>query len=99
MNVRLRADVSSDNVDVPDLLEACVGNDDRATRRKLAKVLDRVHVEVNLIRNSEPHVILGPARLTLDVEIVIDVDVVGRAVAAACSTPKRKGRNQIVVNR
>src|SRR5271166_4198347 len=98
MNMSLGADVSPDNVDVTDLLERCIRDHDGAARGELTQILHRVHVEVNLVRNSEPHMVLCPACQALDVEIVINVHVVGGAIAAAGSTSKRKSGDQIVVN-
>ncbi len=63
------------------------------------QILHRIHVEVNLIGNSEPHMVLGPPSQALDVEVVIDVDVVGGAVAAAGAASEGECRHKIVVNR
>ncbi len=55
-------------------------------------ILHRVHVEINLIGNSEPHMSLCPPSHALDVEVVIDVDVIGGAVAAAGAASEGEGR-------
>ena len=62
------------------------------------QILYRVHVEVDLIGNSEPHMGLCPPSHALDVQVVIDVDVVGGAVAAAGSAAEGKGRHHVVVD-
>ncbi len=81
-----------------DLLQSRIGNDDGGARRKLAHILHRVHVEINLIGNPEPHMGLRPPSHTLDVEVVIDIYVIGGAVAAAGATSEGEGGHQIVVN-
>src|SRR5208283_1768166 len=60
---------------------------------------DRIHVEVNLIGYPEPHMVLCPPSQTFDIKVVIDVDVVGGAVAATGAASEGEGRDQIVVNR
>jgi hypothetical protein len=92
-------DVAPDQVHVPDLLHGGIGNNNGGARGELAYILHRVQVEVNLIRNSEPHMRLRPPSHTLDVEVVIDIDVIRGAVAAAGPASEGKGGHQIVVNR
>ena len=65
---------------------------------KAAQILHGVHVEVNLIGNAEPHMRLCPPGHAFDIQVVIDVDVVGGAVAAAGAAAKRKGRHHVVVD-
>ena len=81
-----------------DLLQDWIGDDDGRARWELAQILHRVHVEINLIGNSEPHMGLCPPSHALDVEVVIDIYVVGGAVAAAGAASERKSGHQVVVN-
>src|SRR5271167_2352284 len=64
----------------------------------MAQVLHRVQVEVDLIRNAEPHMGLCPPRHTLSVEVVVHIDIVHRAVAAAGSAAEGEGGHHVVVN-
>ena len=75
--------VAPDDIHVAELFQCRAGNNDGRLRWKLVYVLHRVHVEINLIGNSEPHMGLGPPSHSLDIEVVIDIYVVGGAVAAA----------------
>ncbi len=68
-------------------------------RWELAQILHRVQVEINLIGNPEPHMGLCPPSHALDVEVVIDIYVIGGAVAAAGPASEGEGGHQIVVNR
>src|SRR5215467_603546 len=80
------------------LLQNRVGNDNRGTRWELAQILDRIAIEVDLVGNAVPHMCLGPPGHSLDVQIVIDIDVVRGAIAAAGAAAERKGRYQIVIH-
>ena len=91
--------VAPDNIDVAHLLQSRIRNDDGGARRELAHILHRVHVEINLIGNSEPHMGLCPPSHALDIEVVIDIDVIGGAVAAAGAASEGEGGHQVVVNR
>ena len=77
--------VAPDDVHVADLLQDRIGDDDGGARRELAQVLHGVQVEVDLIGNAEPHMGLCPPGHAFDIQVVIHVDVVGGAVAAAGS--------------
>ncbi len=90
--------VAAHLVHVAELLQGGVGDDEGRTRWKVSEVLNRVHVEVNLVGNTKPHVCLRPARYALDVEVVVDVDIVGRAVAAARPAAEGEGRDHVVVH-
>src|SRR5208337_5148702 len=85
-------------VDVADLLQSWTRNDDRRARYELAHILHRVPVEIDLVGNSKPHMGLGPPSHTLDVEVVIDIDVVGRAVAAAGAAAEGERWREVVVD-
>ena len=97
-HLRLRRKRAPDDVDVADLLQRWIGDDEGRARREVAQVLHRVHVEVDLIGNSEPHMGWRPSRHALDVQVVIDVDVVGGAVAAAGAAAERERRHHVVVD-
>ena len=98
MDVSSRRNVAPDNVYMADLLQSWIGDDDGGARRELAQILHGVHVEIDLIGNSEPHMGLCPPRHALDVEVVIDIYVIGGAVAAAGPASEGKGGHQVVVN-
>ena len=95
---RLRRKVPPDDVEVADLLQNRIGNDDGGARGELTQGLHGVHVEINLIGNAEPHRRLGPPRNPLDVEIMIDINVIRGAVAAAGPASEREGGHHVVVN-
>ena len=83
MDVSLLRNVAPNDINVAHMLQSRIGNDDGGARRELPQVLDSVHVEINLIRNPEPHVSLRPPSHALDVEVVINIDVVGSTVPPA----------------
>src|SRR5208282_153580 len=70
-----------DDVDVPEPLQRRVRNNNGGAGRELMHVLHRIQVEINLIGNPEPHMGLCPPSHALDVEVVIEIDVIGGAVA------------------
>src|ERR1035438_3614016 len=81
-----------------DLLHGRVGNNDGGARRELPQVFHRIHVEVNLIWDTEPHMRLCPPRHAFDVEVMKDVYVIGGAVATAGPATEREGRHHVVVH-
>ena len=89
---------ASDQVCVPDLLQSRTSHDDGGKRRKLTYILHRVHVEVDLIGDSVPHMRLCPPSHTFDIQVVIDIHVVGGAVAATSAASERVGWQQVVVH-
>src|SRR5947209_13135654 len=93
------AHMTAHNIDVSHLLQGRVGYDDCRLRGELAEILHSVHVEENLVGNSEPHMGLCPASHALDVEVVINIDVIGGAITTASSAPEREGGDEVVVNR
>ena len=98
MDQGFRRNVAPDDVHVADLLQHRIGNDDGGARRELAQVLHGVHVEVDLIGNAEPHMRWCPPGHAFDVQVVIHVDVVGGAVAAAGPASEGEGGHHVVVN-
>ncbi len=50
---------------------------------KCAEVFHRVQVEVDLIGNTEPHMRRCPPGHTFDIQVMVEIDVVGGTVAAA----------------
>src|SRR5271167_2330272 len=64
----------------------------------MAQVLHGVQVEVDLIRNAEPHMRRCPPRHPFDVEVVVHIYIVHRAVAAAGPTSEGEGGYHVVVN-
>src|SRR5579884_1607976 len=98
MQPRARRNVAAHDVHVSDLFERGVGHDHRGTRWERGDVLHRIHIEINLVGNSEPHMRWRPSRLALDVEVVIDVYVVRGAVSAARAAAERKRGYHVVVN-
>ena len=83
MDRGFRRKVAPDDVQVADLLQDRIGNDNGGARWELTQTLHRVHVEVNLIGHAEPHRRLCPPGHSFDVKIMINIHVVGGAVAAA----------------
>src|SRR5579864_6824591 len=98
MDAGTLGDAAADGVHVTEAFHPRAGDDHGGTRRKRMHILDGVEIEIDLIGNAEPHLGLGPARKALDVEVVIDVYVVGGAVASAGATAEGKGGDQIVVD-
>ena len=91
--------MTPDNVHVSDSLQTGIGDDDGRLRCEVAQILNGIHVEVNLIRNSKPHMVLCPAGDPLYVQVMKDIYVVGGAIAAARPASKGKSGNKIVVDR
>src|SRR5208283_1005105 len=90
--------VAANNIHVAEMLQRRIGDDDGGGRWELTDIFHRVHVEINLIRNSEPHMGLCPPSHTFDIEVVIDIYVIGGAVAAAGAASEGEGGHEIVVD-
>ena len=88
----------ADEIHVADLLQSRIGDDDGRARRELAQVVDRVLIEINMIGNTEPHRRFHSPRDALDIDVVINVDVIHGAVAAAGAASEGERGHHVVVN-
>ena len=90
--------VGADPLDQAEGVEVVAGDDQRVAGRQLAQPLEGAGVEVDLVGGAEPLVGGGPLGHRLDVQVVLDGDVLDRAVAAAGAAAEGQRRREVVVD-